>query len=157
MFLKFFIAAFFVPAFIFAENVTTSMGVYTVLSLSLVTSITVPTVTTLTTGAVTSEQTSSVPGGTDGVNASIDVTGEPSKQYSLSFAATTVITNGVQNLTVNLSMGTGGGNKTGRTLSGGGTDTVYIKGSITFTGTQVRGAYNNNSSPFSVTATYDDV
>ncbi|MFH1223412.1 MAG: hypothetical protein V1647_03605 [Pseudomonadota bacterium] len=145
------------PSTVKATDVTVGMGVYAKIAITVTANMVIPTVYTNTTGTLTSEDTSSIPGGLDGVNAGISLTGEPSKQYSLSFSDTTIITNATDNVTVTLSMGTGGGNKTGRTFSGAGTDSTTIKGSVTLTGTRSRGTYNNNTSPLVVTATYDDV
>ncbi|MFH1223413.1 MAG: DUF4402 domain-containing protein [Pseudomonadota bacterium] len=153
-FLRAIIPILLLPVSVYAVSMAGSIQIYAPLVITVNANMTLPSVYTDTTGTVTSEDTSSIPGGTDGVNAAIGITGEVSKQYSLVFNASTTITNGTDNLTVNLSMGTGGGNKTGRTLSGGGTDSTTIKGSVTLSGTRSRGAYSGS---FAVTASYDAV
>ncbi|MFH1223410.1 MAG: DUF4402 domain-containing protein [Pseudomonadota bacterium] len=158
MFFKFCFVSFMMPVVAHAVDVTAATDVITALVLTVDSTMQIPTVYTTTSGLVTSEQSSSIPGGTDGHNATITIRGEPNKQYSLSFAGSTLIKNVLnQTLTVTLSMGTGGGAKTGRIMPGGGIDTTSIRGGIAFNGTQPRGSYSNSTTPVAVTATYDDV
>ncbi|MFH1223408.1 MAG: hypothetical protein V1647_03585 [Pseudomonadota bacterium] len=155
-FLKILVLTLLIPAFTYAANMNASLKVYRPLAVTVVSHIVMPSAYTTDAGAINSEGTTSIPGGQNGANAELSITGHPNKVYSLSFATTVDITNGTDTLTIALAMGTGEGTKTGRTMPVGGTDTPSIKGSVTLPGTLSDGDYAN-ASPVAVTATYDAV
>ena len=141
-----------------AAEINIALDVYNKLSVTVSGRVYLPSTYDDKVGTVTSEDSTEVLNGTAGENATITVAGPPDKQYSLVFDETTKIVNqenSAYSLTVNLSMGTNGGNKTGRTLNSSGTDVTTIKGSSIFSGQLHPGTYSNEGSPTIVTAVYD--
>ena len=157
-FAKTLLSIFLLSTTAYAVDMDGKLEIYAPIELEVKRQMVLPSVFVDHTGKVSSEDNSSIPSGRNGTNAMVCINGEPNKQYTLSFPNYVYI--GRKDIAANeiqleLLMGTGAGEKTGRKLSTAGGDCASIKAAATLNGVTLPGHYVNIAGSVPIEAMYD--